>query len=92
MEHSRLLAQRIHAMGGPTDVDPDEIWILGDPRELKTIVYAEQAAQRTYHDHIGDLDPETMGLVRERILPDLEAILEALTGEGGLMAQSQEYG
>jgi hypothetical protein len=91
-EHSRLLAERIRAMGGPVDVDPDDAWIMGDPRDIKTISFAEQAALRTYHDHMIDMDPETQRLVRDRILPDHEDILEVLTGERGYMAQSLEYG
>jgi hypothetical protein len=89
---SELLAQRIVALGGQPDVDPDDIWIIGDPGELRTILYAEKAAQRTYHDHLLDMDPETQALVRERILPDHEDTLEVLTGERGLMQQSLEYG
>src|SRR6478609_7722511 len=58
------LAERIVALGGEPQVDPDDIWIIGKPDELATIIYAEQSAQRTYHDHLLDLDPETMALVR----------------------------
>jgi len=89
---STLLAQRIVALGGQPDVEPDGAWIIGEPGELRTILYAEQAAQRTYHDHLIDMDPETQALVRERILPEHEDTLEALTGERGLMQQSLEYG
>ena len=85
-----LLAERIVALGGVPDVEPDDQWIIGRAGELETIVFAEQAAQRTYHDHLLDLDPETMVIVRDRVLPDHEAALEALTGEGGLMQQGWE--
>ncbi len=91
-EAAALLADRITAMGGNVAVDADEAWIMGDPRELKTILYAEQAALRTFHDHLLDMDPETMRLVRDRILPAHEDVLAALTGERGYMAQSREYG
>ncbi|MCU1281945.1 MAG: hypothetical protein JWM53_5491 [bacterium] len=87
-----LLAERIVALGGTTDVDPDDQWIIGPPEHLATIVYAEQAAQRTYHDHLLDMDPETMRMVRDRILPQHEDTLELLTGERGLMQQNLEYG
>src|SRR4051812_27711864 len=87
---AELLAARITALGGQPEVDADDIWIIGAPDKLETIIYAEQAAQRTYHDHLLDLDPETMALVRDRILPEHEDTLEALTGERGLMQQSME--
>jgi len=91
-EHARLLADRIRQLGGATDVDADDQWIMGDPCQAKTMLYAEQAALRTYHDHMIDMDPDTITLLRDRILPDYEDILEALTGERGLMSQSLEYG
>ena len=84
--HAALLAARIHELGGELDVDSDDVWIMGDPREPKTILYAVQAAQRTYHDHLLDLDPQTMHLVRDRILPDHDAVLAALTGDAGYEA------
>ncbi|HEX8953984.1 MAG TPA: hypothetical protein VF997_23550 [Polyangia bacterium] len=87
-EIAALLGARIVALGGQPDSEPDDAWIIGRPDELETIVYAEQAAQRTYHDHLLDLDPETMLLVRDRVLPAHEDTLEALTGERGLMMQS----
>jgi hypothetical protein len=89
---AELLAGRIVALGGQPDIEPDDIWIIGPPDKLETIVYAEQAAQRTYHDHLLDMDPETMALVRDRILPEHEDTLALLTGERGLMQQSLEYG
>ena len=79
-ELATLLARRIEALGGAPDVEPDDLWIIGPPGELATIVYAEEAAQRTYHDHLLDLDPETIALVREHILPAHEDTLAALTG------------
>ena len=75
---SELLADRITALGGDTDVDPDDIWIIGPTDRLDTILYAEHSAQRTYHDHLLDLDPETLRLVRERILPAHEDTLALL--------------
>src|SRR5437868_3813033 len=71
-----LLAERIVALGGQPDLDADDAWIIGRTDELDTIVYAEQAAQRTYHDHLVDFDPETMQLVRDRVLPEHEDTLE----------------
>jgi hypothetical protein len=82
-----LLADRIVALGGEPDLDTDDAWIIGPTNELDTIVYAEQAAQRTYHDHLLDFDPVTMHLVRDRVLPEHEDTLELLTGERGLMQQ-----
>jgi hypothetical protein len=86
-EIAELLAARIDALGGESSVDADDLWIIGPPEKLETILYAEQAAQRTYHDHLLDLDPETRALVLGRILPDHEDTLEALAGERGLMQQ-----
>ncbi len=87
-----LLAERIVALGGRPEVEPDDIWIIGPPEERQTIVFAEQAAQRTYHDHLLDLDPETMTLVRERVLPAHEDALQALTGERTVEENALEYG
>jgi hypothetical protein len=89
---AELLAQRIVALGGRAEVDADDLWIIGPPEELDTIVYAEQAAVRAYHDHLLDLDPETMLLVRDRILPAHEDTLEALTGERSAEELTLEYG
>ena len=86
-EIAELLAARIDALGGESSVDADDLWIIGPPEKLETILYAEQAAQRTYHDHLLDMDPETRALVRGRILPDHEDTLEALASERGLMQQ-----
>lgn len=91
-ELAALLGQRIVALGGKPEADPDDQWIIGRPEELDTIVYAEQAAVRTYHDHLLDLDPETMHLVRDRILPAHEDTLEALTGERSVEGLTLEYG
>ena len=91
-EVAEQLAARIVALGGQPDVDPDDQWIIGPADRLDTILYAEQAAQRTYHDHLLDMDPETMALIRDQVLPAHESTLEVLTGEGGLMQQSPEHG
>lgn len=91
-ELAALLVKRIVALGGRPEVDPDDLWIIGRPEELDTIVYAEKAAVRTYHDHLLDLDPETMLLVRDRILPAHEDTLEALTGERSVGELTLEYG
>jgi hypothetical protein len=74
------LAVRIVALGGQPAVDPDDQWILGPTHELRTIRYAEESALRTYHDHLADFDPETMALVRDRILVEHEDTLALLTG------------
>jgi len=79
--HAAILAMRVRELGGePTD-DSDDEWIIGSPSDLSTIVFAEHAALRTYHDHLLDLDPESMTLVRERILPSHEQTLAELVGE-----------
>ncbi|HEX6836230.1 MAG TPA: hypothetical protein VF334_06630 [Polyangia bacterium] len=91
-ELAALLGRRITALGGRPEVEPDDQWIIGPPEEFDTIVYAEQAAVRTYHDHLLDLDPETMLLVRDRILPAHEDTLEALTGERSVEELTLEYG
>jgi hypothetical protein len=89
--HAVLVATRIIELGGRPEIEPDDQWILGPTDELGTLVLAEEMAQRTYHDHLLDFDPITMQLVRDRILPDHEAALELLTGEGGLMAHGPEH-
>jgi hypothetical protein len=66
---SELLAERLSQLGGDAYADPDDQWVVGPADRLETIVHAEQSARRTYHDHLVDLDPDTMRLVRERVLP-----------------------
>jgi hypothetical protein len=75
---SELLAGRLVELGGEAYVDADDQWIVGPTDRLDTIVFAEQSARRTYHDHLLDLDPDTMRLVRERVLPVHEETLELL--------------
>jgi hypothetical protein len=81
LAHAAILALRVRELGGAPAGDSDDEWIMGTARELSTIVFAEHAALRTYHDHLLDLDPESMTLVRERILPSHERTLGELTGE-----------
>ena len=76
-----LLAKRLGELGGRPDVDPDDLWIIGSPRKLETLLFAEETALRTYRDHLVDLDLETRALVQERILPDHARTLELLIGE-----------
>jgi hypothetical protein len=85
--HAALLARRIRELGGEPKLDGDDEWILGSPRRLSTLVIAENTAQRTYHDHLTDLDPESLALVRERILPGHERSLAQLVGEPDLAAE-----
>ncbi len=87
-----LLGERVQALGGAPEVDPDDQWLIGRPEELETILFAEQAALRTFHDHLIDLDPETMVLVRDRVLPTHEETLAALTGEHNPDEIEREYG
>lgn len=75
---AELLADRLNALGGAADDEPDDQWIIGPTDRLDTILFAEQSARRTYHDHLLDLDPETMRLVRDRILPVHEETLALL--------------
>ncbi len=90
--HAALLAKRLAELGAHTLEFPDDIWIIGDPTQRHTIVVAEQMAARTYHDHLLDMDAKTKELVRDRILPEHEDVLEALTGERGYLEQTLEYG
>lgn len=87
-----LLGERVTALGGAPETDADDLWLIGKPEELETILFAEQAALRTFHDHLIDLDPETMRLVRDRVLPTHEQTLEALTGERNPDEITREYG
>jgi hypothetical protein len=75
---AELLATRLHELGGETVVEPDDQWIIGPTDRFDTILFAEHSAQRTYHDHLLDLDPETLRLVRDRILPAHEQTLAQL--------------
>jgi hypothetical protein len=81
LAHAAMLAARIRELGGEPADDSDDEWIVGSPRELSTIVFAEHGAMRTYHDHLADLDSESLTLVRERILPAHERTLAELVGE-----------
>jgi hypothetical protein len=89
---AKLLADRIVSLGGSPRVDADDQWLIGPPQARETIVFAEQAAQRTYHDHLLDMDPDTMVLIRDRVLPAHEATLQALTGERTPEDLALEYG
>jgi hypothetical protein len=87
-EHARLLGVRIAELGGSQasqDVSDDE-WLMGPPDQLSTLVYAEHMALRTYHDHLQDLDPASLVLVREHILPGHERTLQELVGERDLVS------
>jgi bacterioferritin (cytochrome b1) len=88
--HAELLAARIAALGGETNIDPDDAWIMGPVDQLDTLIEAERKAHRTYHDHLVDLDPDTKQMVRDRLLPDHEDTLEELTGERELVIESPE--
>jgi hypothetical protein len=83
--HAAMLALRIRELGGEPNDNSDDEWILGSPRELATMVFAEHAALRTYHDHLLDLDPESLAMVRERILPAHERTLAELAGDEDVM-------
>jgi hypothetical protein len=89
---AELLAERIVSLGGEPDPYPDDLWIIGPTDEIETILYAEQAALRTYHDHLLDFDGETMRLVRDRILPDHDNTLELLTNWRDALAPGMELG
>jgi len=82
--HAALLALRIRELGGEPRDDGDDEWILGPTHVLSTLIRAEQAAYRTYHDHLSDFDATTLALVRERILPSHELTLAQLVGERDL--------
>jgi hypothetical protein len=86
-----LKAERIVALGGRPDPDPDDLWIIGPTRSLTTLIYAEQAALRTYHDHLLDFEGETMRLVRDRIIPAHEDTLALLTGEEDRVELAMEH-
>jgi hypothetical protein len=87
--NAALLAARIAELGGVTHVAPDDQWILGRPEQLSTLVYAERTAEATYHDHLLDLDGETLRLVRDQLLPAHEEALATLVEEIAPMIQSQ---
>ncbi len=76
-----LLAERIGALGSTPLAEPSDQWIVGPPDRRETILYAELSAQRTYHDHLLDMDPETLQLLRDRVLPAHEETLALLTAE-----------
>lgn len=86
--HSERLAARIVELGGRPLADVDDQWIVRGRDPLTALLEAEQAALRTYHDHLLDFDPQTMRLVRDRILAEHEETLAELTGERDLLPQS----
>jgi hypothetical protein len=89
---AELLVERMAALGGEPDRYPDDLWIIGPTDEIETILYAEQTALRTYHDHLVDFDGDTLQLVRDRILPDHENTLELLTNWRDALAPGMELG
>ncbi len=80
-QHALTLAWRLLALDSEPNDSSDDEWINGPRGELQTLLDAEQAARLTYHDHLGDFDPRTCELIRERILPDHEALLAELVGD-----------
>lgn len=92
LEHAALLAGRIEELGGHPALDGEDYWILHPPTSLAALIEAENAAHRGYHDHLLDLDPETMRLVRDRILAEHEDTLAQLTGERPDLLVSLESG
>jgi hypothetical protein len=79
--HARWLAGRLEALGGQPLPETDNEWLGGPADQLRSLVVAEHAAARTYHDHLGDFDVETLNLIRDRILPEQEELLSDLIGE-----------
>ena len=79
--HSRLLSARIRELGGVPDTETDGSWIMGPPDSLATLLFAEHMALRGYHDHLIDLDPQSMRLIRDHVLPAHERTLAALVGD-----------
>lgn len=79
--HSVQLAWRIEALGGEPAYEPNDQWITNRPLTLQSLVAAEEQARLTYHDHLLDLDPESIELVRNRVLPEQERLVQELTGE-----------
>jgi hypothetical protein len=79
--HACILAARVRELGGAALDESDDEWVMGDAHQLRTLIFAEQIALRTYHDHLLDLDQETIALLRESILPSQEEILATLVGE-----------
>lgn len=75
------LGERIAALGGEPHLGSDDEWILGRVDQWTTLTYAERTALATWHDHLLDLDGETVRLVRERILPRHERALAELIEE-----------
>src|SRR5262245_7301558 len=67
-QHAEILAERLRQLGGEPAQYPDDIWIVGPSDHLDTLLFAEQKAHLTYRDHMMDFDPDTMRLVRDRIL------------------------
>lgn len=79
--HARWLASRLAALGAEPLPEADDEWVMGPGHILGSLVYGEYACARTYHDHMGDFDTETLALIRNRILPEQEDLLTELTGE-----------
>jgi hypothetical protein len=78
--HAGWLAERMRELGiGPLPI-ADQQWVSGPAERVETLVYAEHAAARTYHDHLGDFDSASLALIRDRILPEQEQTLAELTG------------
>jgi hypothetical protein len=61
---AELLRERLAALGGEPDPAVDESWLVDE-----SLADAEQLAVATYHDHLGDHDPETAALIWQKILP-----------------------
>jgi hypothetical protein len=78
LEHAALLRHRLLQLGGRPGLDSDSEWLRGPEEDLTTLRMAEYASLQTYHDHLNDHDPETMKLMRDLIVPEHAAALDAL--------------
>jgi len=76
--HADLLRRRMEALGGRGTEERDDDWIARALHCEDPLRAAERESIAVYHDHLGDFDPTTAELVRDRILADHERALTAL--------------
>src|SRR2546429_8219129 len=54
--HVRWLTDAVRAVGAEPPELPDDLWVQGPPRDLRTLMLAERAAHDTLHDALASFE------------------------------------
>jgi hypothetical protein len=76
MAHAEMLRSRLQALGGATDPEEEDVWVIG--QDVAALRWAEQQSLATYHDHLTDMDRASAEAVQRFILPEHAEALSLL--------------